>query len=119
MRAQFVRGIDPRKSMELGKFDPKTKKNYLSEICQEILHALQKLREELKILAVLTPSFYFEGPIEEWKTEVDLRIDQTQETYFIVWDKEKYIAGVSGEKLIRSEHNNLSDAINQIKKLLI
>lgn len=119
MRAQFVRGIDPKKSMKLGKFDPKTRKNFLSEICQDILHAFQKLKEELNILGVLNPGFYFEGPIEEWKTEVDLRIDQTQETYFIVWDEEKYIAGVSGEKLIRSEHDNLSDAINQIKKLLL
>lgn len=118
MRAQFVRGVDPKNSIKLGHFDPKTKKNYLSEICQEIMYALQNLREELNILFVLTPHFFFEGPIEEWKTEVDLKMDRSNLTYFIVWDNGKYIVGRSGHLLIQSEHNNLSDAINQIKKIL-
>jgi hypothetical protein len=118
MRAQFVRGVDPKNSMRLGHFDPKTKKNFLSDICQEIMAALQKLRDELNILFILTPGFYFEGPIEEWKTEVALKMDKSNATHFIVWDNGKYIAGVSGDKLIRSEHKDLSGALSQIKKLL-
>jgi len=119
MRAQFVRGIDPKNSMKLGHFDPKTKKVFLAGICQEMMSSLQNLIKEKNLDAKVTPGFSFDGPIEEWKTEADLRIKHSEETYFLMWDNEKYVAGVSGNRFIRSEHNNLSDAINQIKKLLI
>lgn len=118
MRAQFVRGVDPKKSMELGKFDPKTRKNFLSDICQEIMAAFHNLILEKNLDVKITPSFYFEGPVEEWKTEVDLKRDWKSGTYFIMWEDGRYVAGVSGDSLIRSEHEDLTSAINQIRKLL-
>jgi len=118
MRAQFVRGIDPKKSMELGEFNPKIRKQFLSDICQYIIVSFQNLMGEENIKGDLSPAFYFEGPTDEWKTEVDLRMKGDPRTFFIVWERNLYIAGLSGLKLIKSEHKTIGGAIEQIRKLL-
>lgn len=122
MKAQFVRGLEPKKSMKIGLSDEKTKKRELANICQEMMEELSLIIKKENIHARLTPAFSFDGPIEEWGTEVDIRFPKTSNYFWIRWENGIYTIGEFSrtDSIIFSDikFDKLEDAVNKIKRWL-